>query len=278
MNKRVIKSIVCGLIVCVILFFGYRFADRQFRLVNIEVQWKEQSLKISPDEEARFTPIFTQPFHYLDRGRQSYVFLSQNGQYILKFFDTRCLHSGSYPLLAPVSKKRCAKKLERLVEGYRTAWRYDRFYTGLIYAQFAPNPLNPFKVIAYDRFGFKHEIDLAKVPFVLQERAVPTREVITDLLNKGDVNGAIKRLQTLKRMYIAEYAKGIADLDRNMMYNTGFVGNRPVRFDAGRLFLDKEMADPAHHQEELDKVFVGRVGEWLDRHFPRYKQEIIDSL
>ncbi|MEI8366107.1 MAG: hypothetical protein WCF65_06785 [Parachlamydiaceae bacterium] len=265
MKKTLI--ILAAVLVC---FFCYRFFDQQFRLTNIETTWPDEGRILSAQEKMQLEPILSQTYDYLDRGKQSYVFSSWDGKYVLKFFDTRCLHSGALPLLFPIDAKRCAKKLQDLVSGYRLAWNRDRLHTGVIYVQLSSNPLNPFKVAVYDRFGFKHEMDLAKVPFILQERAIPTRELITALLNKGDVVEARKRVQLLKEMYIEEYRLGIIDGDHNVMYNTGFVGDRPVRLDAGRLHYDEAIVNPTLYQQDLDKVFKGRVNEWLNRHFPQY--------
>lgn len=270
------KTIAFLLILVILLFIGYRFFDQQFRLGNIlsTKAMNEDSPQPIPEP---IVQILSQPFYYLDRGKQSFVFSSQDGLYVLKFFDTRCLRSGAIPFIAPISAKRCEKKMKGALNGYHLAWDHDRETTGLLFVQLSSNPADTLHVTVKDRFGFQHNIPLAHVPFVLQVHAVPTRQVITALLNKGDISEAKRRLQQLIAMYLKEYQQGIVDGDHNVMYNTGFVGETPVRLDPGRLHKDSSMVDPHQYQQDLDKVFVGRVGEWLSRHFPQYQKELMDK-
>lgn len=257
------------------LYVAYRFYDQQFRLENIKARWSvENAAPISAADKEKLQSIFSQPFDYLDRGKQSYVFVSHDDKYVVKFFDSRCQQSGAMPLIAPVSAKRCARKYRRLVKGYTVAETYDKDNTGLIYAQLAPDPSYSLKVDLNDRFGFKQQIDLAEVPFSLQLKAIPTRVVITQLLKTGDVAAAKERFGQIVDMYVAEYKRGVVDLDHNVMYNTGFVDGHPIRIDVGRLTYNENVQNPEFYKNDLEKVAVDRVTEWLGRHFPTYQQEI----
>lgn len=269
------KYVLFVLIAFFCLYLSYRFYDQQFRLGNIHPRLDVESpTPISAENKQLLEKIFSKPFRYLDRGKQSYVF--GDDEYVLKFFDTRCLISGPMPLVVPVSAKRCARKTKRLVNGYRVAQAYDSDNTGLVFVQLAPDPTYSLPVKVIDRFGFEHDINLAEVPFAVQLKAVPTRVVITELLNKGDVQGAVEKLRQIVEMYISEYKRGVIDLDHNVMYNTGFVHGRPIRIDVGRLKHEDSVKDPEVYNRDLQKVTVERVSEWLGRHFPQYRQQIIE--
>jgi hypothetical protein len=273
------RSWLAAIAIVLGLFLSYRFYDQQFRLENIQANWKrEYSTSISQQGKEKLSQIFSQPFHYLDRGKQSYVFVSSDKKHVLKFFDTRCMQSGPFPLVAPLSAKKCAMKTRRLVNGYVVAQEHDKDNTGLVFVQLTPDPTNSQKAVVIDRFGIQHDIDLGSVPFAIQLKATPTRQIITALLNKGDVEGAKERFRQIFEMYISEYKLGVVDLDHNVMYNTGFVDGRPIRIDVGRLKYSEDVKDPAVYKLDLEKVAVGRVGEWLGRHFPKYRKEITDSL
>ncbi|MEI8124928.1 MAG: hypothetical protein WCG42_04175 [Parachlamydiaceae bacterium] len=271
MNKKLVFSI--SLVIVLLLFLGYRWGNQQFRYSNIEVNFATEETFSPPSQEV-LNILSSSTFEYLDRGKQSYVFSSRDGKYVLKFFDAHCFRSGPFPLLFPVSAKRCARKLQSLAEGYHLAWVKDRDNTGLLYVQLAANTSDLFEITVKDRFGIEHLIDLAKVPFVVQERAIPTRSLVSLLLDQGKIVEVEKLFEQLVAMYITEYRRGLIDDDRNIMYNTGFVGEKPVRIDVGRLRYDEKIKDPSAYQENLERVFVGRVGSWLHRHYPQYEQDI----
>ena len=136
----------------------------------------------------------------------------------------------------------------------------------------------PFKVNVTDRWGFHHAIDLSRVPFVIQQKATPTRQVITELLNNGQVELVKQHLRLIVDMYLDEYRRGIWDRDHNYMYNTGFVDGLPIRIDVGRLRYNENMKDPAYAARDLQKVAVQRTSEWLNRHFPQYREEIVADM
>ena len=269
------------LIICVSVsaIFAYSFCDRQFKKSNIQEEWPlVEMASLTKDDQILLEKIVSQPFHYLDRGKQSFVFESQDKKVVLKFFDKRCLNSGKFPFIFNIKKKRCAKKIEQLFEGYRVAQEYDAGNTGLLYLQLVPDSSYSVKVDLIDRFGIKHVIDLSEVPFVVQEKATPLRNLISKQLNKGNVEEAKKKLFRMVSLYIDEYRRGIMDLDHNFMYNTGFVGENPIRIDLGRLKLNEEIKNPQCYRQDLNKVFIQRLGKWLESHYPKYKDEILNDM
>lgn len=262
-----------------VLTLFYSFYDRQFKKSNIQGKWPVVEMSsLSTDDRILLKKVVTQQFNYLDRGKQSFVFESQDNQYVLKFFDKRCLNSGEFPFIFNIKKKRCTKKIEQLFEGYQVAHVYDVGNTGLLFLQLTPDSSYTLKVDLIDRFGIKHLIDLSEVPFVVQVKATPLRKLIGKLLDKGEVEEVKKRLMQMAGMYIDEYRRGVVDLDHNFMYNTGFVGEHPIRIDLGRLKLDEEIKDPKNYKHDLNKVFIQRLGKWLERHYPKYKNEIMEYM
>jgi len=273
------KSLIVTTIFFVFILLGYSYYDRQFRLSNIKYIWPNATVSQITEERLEYlNKIFSQPFHYLDRGKQSFVFESQDKKYVLKFFDNRCLRSGKFSFLISIKKNQCEKKLNRLLIGYQVAETHDVENTGLLFLQLVPDPAYRLKVNLTDRFSLSHVIDLSEVPFVLQEKAIPLRKVISGLLKKDNVVAAEKRLREIMDMYVNEYQRGVIDLDHNFMYNTGFVDGHPIRIDLGRLTYEDKIKDPILYRYDLEKVFIGRLGSWLDRHFPKYKEEIMRDM
>jgi len=260
------------------LFTGYFFYDRQFKLSNIKGNFPYVEVLERVEDLNELKNVFAQPFYFLDRGKQSYVFESQDKRYVVKFFDNRCLRSGKFSFFFSIKKKRCDKKLKLLFDGLQLASQLGPETTGLLFVQLIPDSRLGIHAQLIDRFGFTHDIDLATVPFAVQQKAIQLRSMITDLLNLGNVEEAVQHLDQVIDMYVEGYENGIVDLDHNFMYNTGFIGNRPIRIDVGRLKYDEKIKNKQYYLEDLHKVFIGRLEKWLDRHFPQYKNVVVQEI
>lgn len=276
---KFIKPFIIVLISFLSIWVIYSFVHRQFKPSQIKGNWPlVVSAEINEGKLALLKKIFSQSFQYLDRGKQSFVFLSEDQHYVLKFFDIHCLRSGNFPFLFPVEEDYCFKKLKQLFQGYEMGQLDDLKNTGLIFVQLAPDSSYHLHVTVIDRFHIAHDIDLSEVPFVLQQKAIPLRNLITLLLSQGNVEKAKQYFREVVDMYVDGYKRGIVDLDHNFMYNTGFVANQPIRIDLGRLQLDESVKNPKIFCKDLEKVVIRRLGEWLNRHFPFYREEILKDL
>jgi hypothetical protein len=271
-----LKKIICAVLIGVstYLIAGY-FLERQFSIQSVTIPGLPAQEQPTPNGDA----LFDKPFTYLDRGHQSYVFLSDNKEYVLKFFDARSIKRYGYiPFLTLDDSARTERRLNDLLNGYRIAWEKDRENCGLLYVQFAPNPIMKATATLQDRFGFVHRIDLSTVPFVVQKAAVTTRATLNQLLGSDDVATAKERLGAIVDMYFDEYAKGVYDRDRNYIDNTGFIGSQPMRMDAGRLRFDPEMKKSTVHSKDIYNVLVKRTDRFLGKYFPAYREEIVGFL
>jgi hypothetical protein len=270
------KRVCLGIVVCLGCLYAYQFYQAQFRLNNIQFEGQAPqpgALFGSLQEFSDLAPLFAQEFTYLDRGKQSYVFLSADGRYVLKFFDAYGWETGSL-LSFGHDLQLSQQKQAQLFEGYRLAYLKDREHSGVLLMRLAPDPQLSQQVAVRDRFGFVHQIALGSVPFVLQARAVPTRVEISALLRAGELEGAKARLGQIIELYLEGYRRGIYDDDHKFMYNTGFVEGKAMRIDSGRLREDYKFMQPALFLEDLRKVALERVDGWMGRHFPAYRQEI----
>lgn len=245
LRKAIIRSILFVMII-IGSVEAFRWGDSQFRLGNIgydpEFFGVEATSKLSPE----VIKILQQPFIYLDRGKQSFAFVSEDGGYVLKFFDLSRLRLWS-------DKDKAAQRIHQAVHGYAIADAYDRDHVGLLYLQLQPRGEGLPKITLTDRFGITHVVDLNEVPFILQKKAVQTRKF---LKTAKDVPAS---LQQIYDMYADEHARGVYDSDHNVMVNTGFADGQPMRIDAGRLKIDNAMKDPSRSLQEINKIKRERV-------------------
>lgn len=257
--KRKFFYLLAGCSLVIGSYYLYRWGDRQFRYENIalDASFFPALPEMPPSSET--LSILNQPFYYLDSGKQSFAFVSEDGRYVLKFFDRSRFRQWR-------NQARARVKMEQAVNGYITADVYDRDHVGLLYMHRTSQENHLPSVVITDRFGLHHQIDLNRVPFVLQKKAVPTRIVIATFLDRRDCSAARKAFASLKAMYVDEHQRGIYDLDRNLMHNTGFVGEVPMRIDAGRLTIDERLKDPVASRNELQTLQKKRIDSWLKRH------------
>src|SRR5215470_15903037 len=77
-------ALIFGLIELYMLFED-DFSQKNIRYDQPVIQgWSAPSLK--PQEEANLHAILNQRFSYIGKGHQSYAFVSEDNQYVLKFF------------------------------------------------------------------------------------------------------------------------------------------------------------------------------------------------
>ncbi len=279
MGKTLKNSILVLVVAVSTYLIAGSFIERQFSIASVTIpDLPKQETQLS-EETAALANLFNKPFTYLDRGHQSFVFLSNDGKFVLKFFDVNSLRGYSYiPFVKRHDTTRTERRLNDLLNGYRIAYEKDRENCGLLYFQVSPNPSMEYTVVLKDRFGFVHHVDLSKVPFVVQKVAVTTRATLYKLLAKGNVSEAKERLGAIVDMYFDEYRKGIYDRDRNYIDNTGFIGQQPIRIDAGRLRYDPEIKNPSFYSKDIYNVLIKRSDRFLRKYFPLYRDEIVDFL
>lgn len=129
------------------------------------------------------------------------------------------------------------------------------------------------EVTIIDKLGFQHIVDLGTVPFILQEKGTTFRDVLDDLIKKGDLETAKKRIGQIIDLYISEYQKGLYDRDHGVMHNAGFVGERPIHLDVGKMSKDDRMKIMSEHQKDMDLV-AAKIQDWLQKQHPKEYPEL----
>ena len=78
-------------------------------------------------------------------------------------------------------------------------------------------------------------------------------------------------------LYLLEYSKGIYDRDHGLMHNTGFVGEKPIHLDVGKLSKELNMSKRENMILDLEKVGV-RFEDWLRIYYPQYHEQVISHI
>jgi hypothetical protein len=288
--KCIRNFFVIALLVFVTARIYYRATD-DFRISNItydiphNADWELPPL--SADDRREVAEIFDQSFTYIGKGAQSYAFVSDDNDYVIKFFKYKHLKPSWFvqnlPDIGPLKayrervKARKQHKLNCVFNGYHLAYEVHKKECGLIFVHLnRGNDLNK-KVILVDKIGIRREVDLDTVNFVLQERVDTSRKAIFSALAGDHVDKANRYIHHLIDLYLSEYSKGIYDHDHGVLHNTGFVGERPVHLDVGKLYRDENIHKPEYAQQDLAFI-VAKISNKIYMRYPNYHPQIADSM
>jgi hypothetical protein len=273
-------------ILFITLFSYFRFSDDDINPENITSHIPSQSRwEISPpteEDSVRIETIFSQPFLYLSEGGQSYVFVSGDQNYVLKFFKFKRFRPQPLVQLLPdifpfksyrdqhIAKRE--KKLTTAFNGYKLAYELHRQESGLIFIQLNPSPLSKW-ILLIDKENKQRKINLENVSYILQVKGEMLSVDLSRILNEGNLSLAKQRIDQVLTLYLSEYQKGIYDLDHGVMHNIGFLGNQVFHLDVGKFIADERMKQPEYYQTDLIKI-ASKLRSWIQQHYPQYSQEL----
>lgn len=295
MRRMILRTLMALTLCATFFFFSFRAYERStdgFDPTYITYKGPICSEWISPpltsSEKILLDQILEHPFEYIGKGAQSYVFGSREGNYVIKFFKFKHLRSHglmdalpSWTFLKDYRQRKAARK-ERLIAsvfgGYRLAYEKHREESGLLFFVLNPSCFSSCldmekRVVLYDKKGRRWDISLKDIPFVIQERVDTTRTIMKRALEAGDLSLAKERFSQVVALYRLEYAKGIYDRDHGVLHNTGFIGDRPIHLDVGKLTANPAMYEEAYWRSDLE-VMAKRFLAWVEKEYPKYFEEL----
>lgn len=283
MKKVLIRF--CYLILIVLALYGlgrlyYRLTGG-FTEGNItsdftyQPQWEVRPLLAAEEEE--LSKAISQPYSYLGKGCQSYVFASEDGQYVIKFFKYQRYRLqpwlAYFPPLPAMVKYRQEKldkkwkKVDGFVQSWKVAFENLKDETGLLFVHLNKTSNMGRQLTIYDKIGQEHIIDLDRTEFCVQRKATLLCETLLDLKEKGNLAEAQGIIHQLLNLILSEYARGLADNDHALMQNTGVAQGKPLHIDVGQFVFNDAVKQPAiFHQELITKTYKFKL--WLREHYP----------
>lgn len=269
----------------------YFYATDDFRISNIteempyQIGWEFPPL--SQTDEQDLSRILNQEFAYIGKGAQSYAFASDDGKYVIKFFKFKHLRPSLFQDMLPslgfiktYKEKQAARKQRKLYgvfHGYKLGYDLHKNESGIIFVQLN-TVKNPDRVVVVrDKMGLRRTIHLGQIPFVIQDKGQTLRAVLNELMKNGDLTSIKLRIDGIFDLYSSEYRKGIYDHDHGVMYNTGFVGSRPIHLDVGKLLKDDTMRQKDVSKRDMSLV-VNKMVDWFHRTYPNNSDEIVSYI
>jgi hypothetical protein len=219
--------------------------------------------EIAPTTEEKsqqLQEILSQEFRYMDCGGQCFVFVSEDNNYVIKFFKHRIRNPHIYWMqLPPWQHKlgRAQKKLHRDFTSYKIAYEALPEETGVVYIHLNKGKAPTSSVAIRDKLGIMHTLQLEELEFVLQKRAELAYSRIDHLACQRDSLKVRDALRSIIDVIIARCQKGYFDEDAKIDRNFGFIGDKPVIIDVGRFIPDSQRKEPAIYQADVLTITKG---------------------
>lgn len=211
--------------------------------------------------------IPSQRFLYHASGKQCFVFVSEDGQYVLKLFRRAHLMAPIFaqiPLLnrlkpfKPHKMERQVAKQYRDFMGYKIAFEHFQEETALIALHLNPEPAKLPTITLVDKIGVEHSLDLNKTSFALQHRALSFPEWLAQSNEKTIQEG----IRAIFDLFQKRIESGISDDDPSPYKNFGFYKGKPIQIDPGQYQLAAAPSD--HELASMQKLFI----KWLRKNNP----------
>lgn len=288
-RKALFRCLLVVMVILIIYGLGrlYFHLTAGFTLSNIasdfthQPQWEVRPLSTQEKEELNMA--LNQPYRYLGKGCQSYVFLSRDGRFVIKFFKYQRFRMQPWlayfpplPALVKYRKEKKEKKWEKLnsfVQSWKVAFENLKNETGLIFVHLNKTKELAAKLTIFDKLGIQHQIDLDQTEFCIQKRAEMLCDVILQYRKDNELEKAQNLIDRLFELILSEYSRGLADNDHALMQNTGVVNGLPIHIDVGQFVINEKVKNPQVYRQELfTKMYKFKL--WLFENYP----ELADYL
>ena len=236
-------------------------------------KWDGRPLTSDEDKEMREALDFK--YTYYGRGGQSFIFFSEGEKYVLKFFKQKVFKTPFYldylpPLFSRYKEKKRWKKtdkLERDFTSYKYAFNDLQDLTGVLYIHLNPTDHLKKSVVLIDKLGIEHSINLDEYNFVLQRKAFFVYDRINESMAQNRQDLAESAIAQIMQLIVARAERGFHDRDPNVRTNCGFIGEKAIKIDVGRLVPSESMKKRENYGKELVRI-TRPFKVWLAQNHP----------
>ena len=208
-------------------------------------------------------------FTYLARGKQAFVFVSEDQKYVLKLFDRTHLQVPWFAKMFGLfknRKRRGAQRQQIFPESYRLAFDSVREETGLLCVHMGRSSTLWPTIELIDKASRHFHVNLNEVAFVVQKKGEGT------LLDKlFEVKNDVPVLKQCLEQYLSLHAKRmhhhIADYDRDIRHNYAWGESGLMYIDPARFFFEPLLHEPARLKHEWWGCTY-RLRKWLVKNAP----------
>ncbi len=223
------------------------------------------------EEKAPSLEVFKaldQPYHFLDRGRQAFVFESEDRQFVIKFFDRTYIqipwYAGWFVDLEVETLKRDQRRFFYW-NSYRLANTFLPQETALLWVHQGKSQGLP-KISVMDKASRVLCIDLNQVPFVLQKKGGSFYDFLDQVSESRGKEALLDALQEFLSLIERRISLNLSDADHDVRHNFGCLEGHIVHLDPGRLTL-KDLSNPELRKKEWWRATYS-LRKWLLKNHP----------
>lgn len=208
--------------------------------------------------------VLDQEFFYLGKGRQAYVFESQDRHFVLKFVRAHRYRAPFWVdlfYLQDVFKdfvKAKKKRFSIAMNSYKLAYEKMQDKTQILFVHLNKSDDLKKRVILKDKTGRAIRIDLDKCSFLLQKKVTPIKERFSLLKKKGEIDEAKELCKSFLEEIFDRAKRGILNRDfPNIMINYGYFDSKVVEMDVGSFCEAPDL-------KERREGFHNEIGRWSE--------------
>ena len=215
------------------------------------------------ESDEKIRELLNQKFYYFGKGGQCFAFLSEDQQYILKFFNQSHYEKNYKRHQLKPGPLRRENDFSHTLLAYRELGEE----TGLLMLHLCPakSPLKPLTLI--DASHIAHSIDLNRTEFVLQKRMKLPMDALREAMEQGDEKRAKELLDALFAFIKKRLDKNLIDDDSKLYTNFGFIGDKVYQLDSGQISKITHSED-LRRDLEVFRLRNRRFHRWITTNYP----------
>ncbi|QVL56807.1 MAG: hypothetical protein KFB93_05330 [Simkaniaceae bacterium] len=217
--------------------------------------------------------IFNQTYSYLGSGNHTYAFVSEDGNYVMKFFKQKHMRIQS-PLLSKDRIEKRKKEREESFSSYKIAFDYLREETGLLYLHLNKTDFLKVTLMLIDQKGAPTLVNLDEMEFLIQKKGVLALQHLGALIDQGAYDETLAHVRSLLNVVAKRNQMGIYDKDLQFYKNFGFLDNKAIEIDIGEFKLDVEVPNT---YEELQRLTY-QISEFIREKSPEFAPILEDEM
>ncbi|NBO23931.1 MAG: hypothetical protein EBU93_01635 [Chlamydiae bacterium] len=269
----------------VLVFSTYDICHQKtlgFALVNVTPTHFDD-FETSVDKK-EIDKILSQPFYLFANGGQSYVFKSEDDQYVLKLFKFHHLRIPPWIQAIPLfgkfqemkEKKMQFKRsiLEKTFLSYKNAFKYFQ-KESLVYDMNLSNQPNRYHstLVIYDAQKIPFKLDPNITPFALQKKVDLFESKIMEKLKENDLQFVANAVSKCMDLLAKRINQGFIDNDCYLHKNIGLVGDEPMLLDIGTL----ERVENLDHKTKVRQIeYVMKSIFEMIENYPTLKSQVLE--
>ena len=225
MQKTFYSYLIPFCVALILSWIAIERTDFSYQKIAIPLTFEGQE-----PESRDILSILDQPFRFLGKGRQSFVFESEDRMTVLKFFNKKYFQIPWYAFAFPKERIKRGQREFFYLNSYKIAEKFFSRETAMLYLHTGKTKGLP-HVKLTDRASRSFHLNLNDIPFVLQRKGEPLYAALEAIYKKEGAEGVLPVLDAFLGLIANRIAMGIGDTDHDVEHNFGFLDGKPFHID-----------------------------------------------